>query len=97
MPIDPNSCQNSDHGIQTFSARNLVFIDNIIQHLIQWGEFSTPFSGENSVFHSVWGEFSTPFSGETEENSARVGLERWSGTLDSSSMMSPQYTGRYTH
>jgi len=42
-----------------------------IQHFIQWGEYTTPFGGENSPLHLVgriqhfirWGEFSTSCSG----------------------------------
>jgi len=54
VTMELNLCQSSDHGIQTFSARNLVFV---IQHFIQWGEFSMPFSGENSALREgvcIW-------------------------------------------
>jgi len=44
--MELNLCQNSDHGIQ---CKKFSILDNIIQHFIQCGEFSTPFSGENSA------------------------------------------------
>jgi len=84
--MELNLYQNSDHGIQ---CKEFSILDNIIQHFIQCGEFSTPFSGENSALDSVgriqhsiqWGELSTPFSGENSALGEGVCIW-WTGKVE---------------